>query len=434
MFEERELEMLWNSEELQDAYSEEEKKAILEGAPYTLGIVGQKSARRLMKMAAEDREYYLHNPPVVAGYEVTHECNLKCLHCYNASGCAEQFELNTEEAKIVIDQAHDLGCCSIIFGGGEAFMRKDFLDIVEYADRNDLDMAISTNCTLIDRKTAKHLSDFHIYNIETGIDGTEEVHDRIRGAKGAWKRTYNAIYHLLDAGIPVVALYTVMRSNVHHIEEYIDFMKDEFGDVVHLIFMRTTYAGRAISTGEFLSPIEWLHACHRITRKLKIENWSGIPYYYILDSSRQSRVIKEFMRTPVGQQIYPAEMLEDVLEKGIPVEEAAYKLLGGVCKAGLWQISVNPQGDIVPCARMGGVSLGNIRETTLEEVWWNSEMIQKLKNRHRQIKGKCKTCKWMEWCGGGGRTDALKFFGDILAEDPGCIPPEHQKDISCTFS
>ena len=78
-----------------------------------------------------------------------------------------------------------------------------------------------------DKEKAKTLSDLELYNVQMGVDGTEDIHDTIRGVKGAWKETYNAIYHLLDAEIPVTAIFTVMRSNVSVIEAYIDYMKAE---------------------------------------------------------------------------------------------------------------------------------------------------------------------------------------------------------------
>jgi len=303
------------SEIVEDIYTKEEKAKILENAPYTMGIVGPKTAKKLLKIAEKDKDYPFHNPPMVIGYEVTHACNLRCRHCYNASGVKGPNELDLENGKKVIDQVHDVGCSYIIFGGGEPFTRKDIFELMGYAFKKDIKIAISTNATLIDREKAKKISDLEIYNVQIGVDGTEDVHDTIRSVKGAWKRTYNAIYHLLDAGIPVTAIFTTMRSNFSNIEEYIDFMKDEFGDVVYLIFVRATYAGRAMETGEVLSAIEWLNAANRITEKLNFDNWSHIPYCYILDSIRLNRIVKEFMKTSLGEQVYPEQVRRDVLKK-----------------------------------------------------------------------------------------------------------------------
>ncbi len=411
---------------MEEAYTEEEKAAILEKAPYTMGIVGPKTAKKLLKIAGEDKDYPFHNPPMVVGYEVTHACNLKCRHCYNASGVRGPYELDTEGAKEVIDQVCDAGCSYIIFGGGEPFTRKDLFQLMEYAHKKDMNMAVSTNATLIDREKARKMKDLELYTIQIGIDGTEDVHDMIRGVKGAWKRTHNAIYHLLDAELPVTAIFTVMRSNVSSMESYIECMKEEFGDVVYLMFTRATYAGRAEELGEVLSAEEWLDAATAITRKLKFHNWSHIPFCYILDSIRLNTIVKEFMKTPLGKQVYPQQVLDDVLEKDIPVEEAVYHLVGGVCKAGLWHMAVDPDGNITPCAEMG-ISLGNIRKAPLKEVWETHDVFRKLRKRHTEIKGRCRTCEYLERCGGGCRGGALRFYGDILASDPSCIPPQDQR-------
>jgi radical SAM protein with 4Fe4S-binding SPASM domain len=411
-----------------DAYTEEEKKAILEKAPYTMGIVGPKTAKKLLKIAEEDKEYPFHNPPMVCGYEVTHACNLKCRHCYNASGVRGPHELNTEGGKKVIDQIHDAGCSYIIFGGGEPFTRKDLFEFMEYAHKKDINMAVSTNATLIDKEKAKKIKDLELYSVQIGVDGTEDVHDTIRGVKGAWKKTMTAIYHLLDAEVPVTAIFTVMNSNVANIEKYIDSMKEEFGDIVYLIFTRAIYAGRAQTQGEVLSAVEWLDAANRITEKLDFYNWSHIPFCYILDSIRLNRIVKEFMKTPLGEKVYPEQVRRDVLEEDIPVEEAVYHLVGGVCKAGLWHMAVDPDGNITPCAEMG-ISLGNIQETTIDQVWKTHEVFRKLRKRHEEIQGKCKTCTFLSRCGGGCRGNALRFYGDILASDPSCIPPQHQGSV-----
>lgn len=421
-------ELLEGGEIVKEFYTQEEKKTILEKAPYTMGIVGPKTAKKLLKIAEEDKDYPFHNPPMVVGYEVTHACNLKCRHCYNASGVRGPQELDTQGAKEVINQISDAGCSYVIFGGGEPFTRKDIFELMEYAHHKDMNMAASTNATLVDRDTARRLKDLELYNIQVGVDGTEDVHDTIRGVKGAWKKTINALYHLLDAEVPVTAIFTVMRSNVHNIEDYITGMKDEFGDVVYLMFTRATYAGRAEKLGEVLSAVEWLDAANRITKTLKFDNWSHIPFCYILDSIRLNNIVKEFMKTPLGEQVYPEQVRRDVLEENIPVEEAVYHLVGGVCKAGLWHMAVDPDGNITPCAEMG-VTLGNIRETTVEKVWQTHEIFRNLRKRQTEIKGRCRACTYLERCGGGCRGNALRFYGDILASDPSCIPPQDQGSV-----
>ena len=42
--------------------------------------------------------------PKVAGWSLTKACNLKCIHCYNASGKPDLDELTFEEALKVVDK------------------------------------------------------------------------------------------------------------------------------------------------------------------------------------------------------------------------------------------------------------------------------------------------------------------------------------------
>jgi hypothetical protein len=72
---------------MEDSYIQDEKKTVLKKAPYTVGVVGPKTAEKLLKIAEENKDYYFHSPLMVVEYEVAHACNLRYCHCYNASGC-----------------------------------------------------------------------------------------------------------------------------------------------------------------------------------------------------------------------------------------------------------------------------------------------------------------------------------------------------------
>lgn len=92
-----------------------------------------------------DRNYTLGLPPYVLSaplkvlIELTHICNLKCVHCfadadfckYNEKGYIEG-ELTTQQWYKVIDNILEAGVFEILLSGGEATMRKDLLDIAKY--------------------------------------------------------------------------------------------------------------------------------------------------------------------------------------------------------------------------------------------------------------------------------------------------------------
>ncbi|HSV86444.1 MAG TPA: SPASM domain-containing protein [Levilinea sp.] len=90
-------------------------------------------------------------------------------------------------------------------------------------------------------------------------------------------------------------------------------------------------------------------------------------------------------------------------------------------------------GEVFPSGYLP-VSAGNNRETPLTEIYQNSELFQKLRNKEL-LKGRCGRCEYRYVCG-GSRSRAYAITGDYQAEEPYCayqpgsfpyhVIPEHQ--------
>src|SRR6201990_3784063 len=74
----------------------------------------------------EDRENY---PPVHVVWEITLACNLKCNHCGSRAGKRRADELSTAECLDVVRQLAAAGTREITLIGGEAYLRRDWLEI-----------------------------------------------------------------------------------------------------------------------------------------------------------------------------------------------------------------------------------------------------------------------------------------------------------------
>ena len=72
----------------------------------------------------------LHAHPVHVVWEITLACNLKCAHCGSRAGKVRPDELSTEECFDVVDQLARLGTREITIIGGEAYLRRDWTDII----------------------------------------------------------------------------------------------------------------------------------------------------------------------------------------------------------------------------------------------------------------------------------------------------------------
>ena len=62
---------------------------------------------------------------MIVSWMTTNHCNLSCKHCYQDAGDAKAAELNTQEAKKLIDEIARAGFKIMIFSGGEPLTRPD---------------------------------------------------------------------------------------------------------------------------------------------------------------------------------------------------------------------------------------------------------------------------------------------------------------------
>jgi radical SAM protein with 4Fe4S-binding SPASM domain len=92
------------------------------------------------------------------------------------------------------------------------------------------------------------------------------------------------------------------------------------------------------------------------------------------------------------------------------------ELLGAPCVVGVDGLCIMPEGNVFPCRRFP-VSIGNLLETPLEQIWGQSGLLQELRKKEN-LKGRCGRCGIKD-CR-GCRSLAFALTNDYLAEDPHC--------------
>ena len=106
------------------------------------------------KLPSHLLQFSADKKPVVV-WNMTQRCNLKCAHCYaQAVTDKGQDPINTEKAKVLIDDLAASGAPVILFSGGEPTIRQDLPELASYATSKGMRAVISTNGTLIDRNMA----------------------------------------------------------------------------------------------------------------------------------------------------------------------------------------------------------------------------------------------------------------------------------------
>jgi radical SAM protein with 4Fe4S-binding SPASM domain len=169
--------------------------------------------------------------PLSGSIDLTHRCNLKCIHCYldpqDRKGKERQEELSTEEILSILDEITDAGCLYLLITGGEPLLRRDFVQIYRRAKENGLLVTIFTNGTLISNRILDLFDDLPPKAIEISLYGaTAETYEGITGIEGSYEWCLESIHKLLDHGLNLRIKTILMSANQHEFYEMEQIAKD----------------------------------------------------------------------------------------------------------------------------------------------------------------------------------------------------------------
>ncbi|MCX5845234.1 MAG: 12,18-didecarboxysiroheme deacetylase [Deltaproteobacteria bacterium] len=354
-----------------------------------------------------------HKRPVVV-WNMTRRCNLKCIHCYSSSrNIRYRNELTTDEGKKLISDLAAFGSPVILFSGGEPLMREDLPELVKYAVDRGIRAVISTNGTLLTKKTAETLKKTGISYAGVSLDGMQKSHDRFRGVEGAFDMTLKGIRTCRDEGIKVGIRFTINRKNFSDIPALFELIEKE--NIPRACFYHLVYSGRGsllidedLSHGETRKVVDLimdrtrdLFERGKPKELLTVDNHADGPYVY--------------MRLSREDPARAAEALSLLM-----VNEGNSSGNGIGC--------VSWDGEVYADQFWRGISFGNVRKRPFSEIWvdTSNELIVRLKDKKKYVTGRCSTCRWLDICGGNFRARAEAVTGDIWAPDPACYLTERE--------
>ncbi len=130
--------------------------------------------------------------------ELTVHCNLKCAMCSVWEG--RKHGVDEALARALLEQARSLGARSFIPCGGECFMRKDFTDLLAYADGLGFESSEVVTNGLLLGDHLERLAELQSVRLHFSIDGPESIHDSLRGS-GVYTKAMQAVKDALKLGI-----------------------------------------------------------------------------------------------------------------------------------------------------------------------------------------------------------------------------------------
>jgi MoaA/NifB/PqqE/SkfB family radical SAM enzyme len=194
-----------------------------------------------LKFALSNKEKLAR--PVQLNLFITDACNARCGHCFNWRALNQGEDgLSLEEIEQL---AGELGALLTVgISGGEPFLRKDLAQVYGiFAEHGLSDFTVPTNGL-----TPKRIQDLVRAMVEQNratrvsvmlsLDGLGELHDRIRGVPGNFKKvkeTYDALAALKRAypdHPPILKVGTVLCNwNITEIPALIDWVLAELPEV-----------------------------------------------------------------------------------------------------------------------------------------------------------------------------------------------------------
>jgi radical SAM protein with 4Fe4S-binding SPASM domain len=339
-------------------------------------------------------------PVFIVPWRCTFACDSTCVHCTSACKPAAKDELETTDAKKIVDQVVDFGATFFGITGGQPFLRKDLFEVLDYATQKGLCTSIITDGRLLDEEAFKRIVKSQT-RISVSIDGTQQTNDSIRG-KGAYKAAVLAIERLSQEKLLNVLVYTfanasevtnVNEANMRHV---LDLAKKY--DARWVVFHgMIPYSSDKATLAADPTPAQYEWLCNKL---------------YDLN--------QEYKGTP-AINVYIPFYARIAKQRGMPDFEKWYNgFFLGRCFFGKF-ISIAENGDAIPCSYNDAYRLGNIKNKPIREIWeemQSNEFFKKTQDK-TQIKGKCGVCEYLDICG-GCRSAALFYTGDIFGSDPRC--------------
>ena len=353
------------------------------------------------------RERRQRRPVVV--WNATRRCNLRCRHCYAAAGCEPTAgELDTAEAKGLLDDLAAYGVPVVLFSGGEPLLREDLAELVAHAADAGLRPVLSTNGTILTRERARRLRDAGLAYVGVSVDGLPERNDDFRGREGAFEAAVAGIEAARDAGLRTGLRYTVTEETVADLPGVVDLLTDRGVDrfcVYHL-----DYGGRGDEIVDLdLSPAGWRRTVRRLCELTREYHDDGHEIETLLVGNyADAAFLVEYARREIGPD--HAERVR------------RYLAVNGGDPAGERVADVDPQGNVHPTQFWQGYSLGNVRDRPFGAIWEDERnpVLRALRDRPESLRGACADCRYRDLCRGGSRLRALTVHGDLRAPDPGC--------------
>jgi radical SAM protein with 4Fe4S-binding SPASM domain len=333
--------------------------------------------------------------PTSISFTITNACNLRCKMCgqWSEEGYIRKDKnvfrqlLILDDWKRLVDELAAHKISSLLIRGGEPFLFPGIIELLEYINSKDIFISIDTNGTLL-KKYAADLLRIGKVHITVSIDGPEDIHDKVRGVKGCFRKIEEGLILLSeleknsDSKISKALCFTISPYSVNGLGEMPNVARRLLVNSIVIVpyYYFPTEMGKIYET-----ELKKYFNC-------KAYSWHGFHHEYSgVNFDIFKEEFKKYKDNLNGINNYPYMVLSEE-EYKIWFEDATKPVGSFICSNVEKLLDIQPTGEANFCVDFPDYSIGNVTQSTIEELW-NSEKAEKFREyRRKNLLAVCYRC------------------------------------------
>jgi MoaA/NifB/PqqE/SkfB family radical SAM enzyme len=304
-------------------------------------------------------------------------------------------EMELSDWKRVVDELAAHKIRSVLLRGGEPFLFPGIIELIKYIKSKNIFTMIDSNGTMIG-KYVEELADIENIHINISVDGPEYVHDSVRGVRGCFEKIKEglALLNEIEKGrksrIGKLLVFTISKYSIAGLGEMPEVARSMSVDTISIVpyYYFPNKVGRQyekeLRQNFNCTAFSWKGFHHESSgvdlKEFKkqyrkyLENLKGIKTFPYMDFSEDDyRIWFSDPTTPVG-----------------PMRCSNVERL----------IDIQPSGDANFCVDFPDYIFGNVRKSSIEELWNSKEAGSFRRYRREKPLSVCHRCgaKYMSEC------------------------------------
>lgn len=306
--------------------------------------------------------------PILVQWELTSQCNKKCIHCYNYWRTFDDNKYGIQKKIVdrdsIVDRIIESQVFSVIITGGEPLlMQNEMTNYIKRLRENNISVSINSNLSLLTNDTVIALKEMEVESILTSLPTYLQERDAIiTNSQIGFKGTIDGILLAQEYGIKVIPNMVISKVNINDIYETVSMVRNLGINRMSFNFMippKNNQYAKSIA----LSTIE-------INKAIDALFWASEQFQVKISSVEN----------------YPFCICDDMNK---------LRLLGMIkgCGEGKNYCVIDEEGSIRSC-----IVTDEIVSMELMDAW---KVI--CGQKYSQLPIECKDCKYVKMCAGGCR-------------------------------